>query len=89
VSDPKQRSVGDVPAPIDDVRFKRPKYAGADETRNDAEAERAAVVKYLRNHRLRYKASAYKGPENTEGLALIGILIDAIEKGEHHNGGAT
>jgi hypothetical protein len=48
----------------------------------DALFERAAVVRYLREHLTRYETSLHS-PENQEGRALLKMLADHIEEGGH------
>jgi hypothetical protein len=44
--------------------------------------ERSAVVKYLHEHLARYEASL-RSAENQEGRALLKLLAETIESGEH------
>lgn len=75
-----KRSTGEVAAPIDDVRFKRPKYAGADEDREDELVEKLATSV----ERNRCAAILRKMAERQHG-AYQGLLLTAlsrIEKGD-------
>lgn len=49
-----------------------------------AAAERAAIVKYLRDWRDRYESAIGRSPENTEGRVLLGLIVESIERGTHH-----